>query len=581
MIRPLTTPLVSLEDGAAYHQWLTACFRDGVTTGAVLEILARDASDMALVRSAQLCLLDDRYSAAKDFAVRARLSNRPEIRAFADALLARATIFNRSKVGQSETDGAFPILPALHKSLSELVTIESRSLIKLEAECVLRLTLAIAYQQVNKFQDALEQASETLLLAESLGLSRTRQSAMSIITGSLVVLGRLGETLRVLQHERLKETTETYFAEEYARQSADILLSLGDHRGAYEVLDTINPEARNDLIKAWKQLYKALLGEADPHQGIYTDYTWAGSYVWLTQAMFLLTEVTALPRLTATMAKREALLRDIIALSKRDEKIRDPWVMAMESWIRGLAHLWLGEVSLASNTLDTTKSFEREWLDLRCLHAALRLEVSLNLNDPPLQNTRRCEEDLRAVFEDARALPYASRAGLAERMKRWHPLAAAYAAVMPTPITELASATESILKSGQKCTVYGFVMPPVYAAELIFRCLGFDTRRNYNFVQAPLNKVQICQRDVLLSTFGNTSLWLPVISVPHLIYGLTKAGDRRPEYRQTAQNLAHDFGIVPVTKTAYAELELSRIAHLTQHLLSDTINPQQFAEMIQ
>jgi hypothetical protein len=118
---------------------------------------------------------------------------------------------------------------------------------------------------------------------------------------------------------------------------------------------------------------------------------------------------------------------------------------------------------------------------------------------------------------------------------------------------------------------------PVYAAELILRCLGFDSRRDHSFTQAPLNKTQLEQRDTLLIPFGETQVWRPVVSVSHIIYGLIKAGEGREAYFQTAHNLAFDFGLVPETKAAYADAEMNRVERATRQLLSGAISPAQFA----
>ena len=140
------------------------------------------------------------------------------------------------------------------------------------------------------------------------------------------------------------------------------------------------------------------------------------------------------------------------------------------AWTRSLAYLWLGETGLAGNALGLQQPKFREWLDIRLVVAAARLELSLQLNDPGPQSARKSEDDLRAVFEDAKDLPYASRKGLAQRVQRWHPLVAAYCAVMPNPIPEFQETTEMILRVGATNTVYGLVMSPVYSAELILRC---------------------------------------------------------------------------------------------------------------
>jgi len=236
----------------------------------------------------------------------------------------------------------------------------------------------------------------------------------------------------------------------------------------------------------------------------------------------------------------------------------------MATWARGLAYLWLGETGRVGAVLGSQAAPFKECLDIRLLLTALRFELTLQLRDPKLYSARQCETDLRAVFNDAKELPHASRIGLAYRLGRWHPLVAAYCTVMPNPIPELQFAAEIILDVGATNRVYGTVMPSAYAVELILRCLRLSEKQ---FVQAPLNKLQIDQRNKLMSTHRNACYRRPVISSIHLIYALYKVGEGRPEYSSAAQTVANDFGIVPTTRASYATDYLALLKDLIGALL--------------
>jgi tetratricopeptide (TPR) repeat protein len=520
-------------------------------------------------------------SRARFLAQKARQGGCSDTRAFADALLTYL-ILRDSRAEQRWDDlGAAPrFIPALKAILNELHAREQQTSLGLEAEARLHLVIANVFQQVAEFENAERHASHALILAETLDLPITRETAVTFMTCSLLGMGRLSESLDIMSGElRRAEALSSPSKDENERLYAETLFTLGDHYGALDILDRlqyVSPE--NTWAHATATLFRSLIGEDPRLDASPPEYEWSSLYNWLQDIMSLLVHYGSLPHLNPLASEREASLRRVIQLSQPGKKFRDPWNHVYELWVRSLAYLHLGETGMAGITVGNYQVKFREWLDMRLVLAAIRLELALQLRDPQIQSARKSEDELRSVFEDAKTIPSASREGLAQRLQRWHPTVAAYCSVMPDPIPELLTSSDMILRiKGPTCTAYGLQFPAVYAAELVLRSLRLGDKQ---FIQAPLNKGQICQREQLLGRYRNADYWRPVVSGAHLVFGLMKAGEGRPKHHIAAQRVASDFGITPQTRAAYAAGYMELVEDSIKKLLSGTMNPESFAEFL-
>jgi hypothetical protein len=256
-----------------------------------------------------------------------------------------------------------------------------------------------------------------------------------------------------------------------------------------------------------------------------------------------------------------------------------PWYELLNRWMRGIGFLWQGKTTAVLSALSSLAKANPQWLDIRILLAGLKLEVSLSFNHPELQ-TQLYEQELRDVFATASTLPFASRQGLANLLQRWHPLAAAYAAVMPDPIFELQSSTQSILQVGESNAVYGSTIAPAHAAELLLRSLGYDLRHR-SFTQSRLNGDNRKKRDELLTHEGQVPYWRPTISSITLVYGLVKADHQKPHYRDTAEALVRDYGLIPHTEAVDIDVyQLKTLKNATKKLLCGHITIKGFCNEV-
>jgi hypothetical protein len=180
---------------------------------------------------------------------------------------------------------------------------------------------------------------------------------------------------------------------------------------------------------------------------------------------------------------------------------------------------------------------------------------------------------------DATAL--ANPIELADLMLRWHPLVAAYLALMPNPIGVFLRHprfTETMLSiQGRHAQAHGLRLPTQYALEVVLRAFGFDRigRGEHEFKpfrQAPLNQRMIAQRDALETHNDPEPYWRPVISAAQLAYALVKA-DEHPQslHRQIARQLRREYGFVPTSKGDYAEVERRQLERSLEQLLEGQV----------
>ena len=572
---------VDLSNGTAYESWLQDSRINGLSLEETIDILEKHGTPLALLRASTLALdlPGNDTQKIRSLALSARMAGGENIAAFSDALLAYASLRDiRATEGSSDARGVSALIPGLGLTLSRLVETPKVSTLGFEAEIRLHLTLSNAYQQLGDFAEAMTHASKALLLADSLNLPLTKATSLAFVSCCLNGLGRLSECYGLLETglKKFPAGGAQSIKEEFQRFMANTLFSLGDHYGGLELLDEmlfINPSL--DWARSEKLLWRGLIGEDMGPTVPHFEHEWASLYNWLLEALFNLVQVGALPDTSAFQDVRTETFQRVVEICKPGATIRDLWTETLEVWASSLAYMRLGKFSLAGHVLSKVR-FDHltEFLDIRLWLAAARLDLSLQLNDPMIQSPEQSETEFRSVFKDAENLPYASRKGLAQRVKRWHPLVAAYCAVMPDPIPEFRDATETILRIGNPNTVYGLQIPPVYACELVLRDLRVADRQ---FVHAPLNKYQIDQRDKLMGNYGGMPYWRPVVGGVHLAFGLVKVGRGASDYIKAAKAIVADFGVMPTTKAEYAKGYVELLNDLTAELLEGAIDVETFS----
>lgn len=227
----------------------------------------------------------------------------------------------------------------------------------------------------------------------------------------------------------------------------------------------------HDAIHAyqtWTHLYAGDLTFPDV-----PDVQFLDKYQWQIEALHLAgNQDTEFPSPTAQQRRREAWQR-VLDLSS-EQRVENTLTVDVlfNSWLRGRMHLALGRYDLASHEQRHLPVASREMLADRALIAALKLDIAMS--PALLEETwvQEASQELRAVFRDARAIPFADTDTLRKLVLRWHPQVAAYAALMDDPIVEFSPIVENVIVAMERTTWRGKRVPPTvypYLTRLALR----------------------------------------------------------------------------------------------------------------
>ncbi|MFZ5990187.1 MAG: hypothetical protein ACOYW9_00215 [Deinococcota bacterium] len=466
----------------------------------------------------------------------------------------------------------------LKYELEEIERQKKPTLLLVEAQLRLKMYLSLAYQQSGDFEAALREADQAKLLASALALPQAHHACMNLIACSLHGLGRMSEMHSLLQ-TALDSQAIPRLQADFRRQLADVVFFGGNLEGALSLLSEV-PTLDKSLTwpEAYGQFYKALEGVGGREERALSNHSFAALTVPLVEALHQLAKALGLPRSQEHMAKRKQLLKVALEHARSEALDRDPWARIIGGWLQGTVYRHLGRHRKAVEIVDEIPKPFPESFTARLLLAGLRLELALGMQTGSGRAIRSFEDELRQVFDDARKTAFAVPSGLARRLVHWHPLAATYAAVMPTPIGELVWCREIILRVEPPCQVYGAKVDPAFMAELVLRSLDVDLVEGGSFVSANLNsRIRRKQRDVLLSDYGEVKYWRPVVSAIQLAFGLACSAQGNQTYFEAAREVVSEFGLIPRQRGDYQADRLQNLASMTQGLINQEITPAEFA----
>ncbi|MBZ9713099.1 hypothetical protein [Deinococcus multiflagellatus] len=259
--------------------------------------------------------------------------------------------------------------------------------------------------------------------------------------------------------------------------------------------------------------------------------------MWQLEAGHLFAAAESLPPAGKALAQREQVLREVLAISEQSV-LRDIFDsdQLFGRWVRGRARLLLGEYGVAVQELAGGTQAQAEDLFNRALLAALDLELAMTPLDKLRLPLHEAEQRFRAVFEDARTIPYADPEGLAALVGRWHPQAAVYAALMPQPVLEFLPALDLILRVSNRASWRGQAVPAPLVAHLTrlglrVPTIGLSVGGNVAYQIARLGREE-----------NGVKIWGPVLPLLPMLVALARGG---PDHLTTARRAWKDFGVLP------------------------------------
>jgi hypothetical protein len=568
---------IDYQSPSAFHSWYQTQLESGRSPLEVLEELAQDPSPWALCRQMCIAHWSDLWKVREQLTQKCLYSSYKFIEAYAVSLDAYREIvkFNTSTDGYNSLAQQYhPMLEGYIKKVLE----GGRTPIGCEVEASLRAACGLIFFDLGNYDRAAEECSQAIYWIKKSGANFLLSKCRSLFVSIQSRAGRLDEAILTIEEERRNASRAKSSFPFQERAYAEILFYLGHADLSLNLLHKLEAEVEGTnkgLVQNTIERILCLLGRSGGTKRVNELYT-HDAREWIIESVGSLVQHSSLPVTAQTRDRKDALLLNAIKVWTENRYLELSWQSALGHWITGIANLWLGKTSSAVAALtsipeEVTKT---QWLDLRILRVGLGLELSLHLNNPELKPDPYIGE-LRRILADADTIKMASKKELLERFKRWHPIAAAFAAVMPDGIVELQEATRAIMQVGYRNVVHGISLPPAYMVELILRSLDVDRIPAYRFTQSDPGGGR-SKRNQLMSKYGGMDYWLPTVSAIRLIYGLKKSG-----YSETALKIANEYGILPHSHAEYAMVPvLERISEITQQLLLDKLSTRDFANQI-
>lgn len=454
-----------------------------------------------------------------------------------------------------------------------------------EAMVVTQLSLASFYLLAECFDEALSIASEGLFWAKELGAGVLVAQLQSVLLSVQLANANLEEVLRVASATNMGFLPEVDAL--YQQVFCGVALSqLGAWRRAGSLLLGLtkahplnhDPKKWRDVelcIHAEKQYLDLFCGVGGLQGEVIKDHH---PNEWLAQAYRELLRAQAIPKLNARQLKlRNKHFRSAARIAQQDYSAAPDLRNELNAvWLCAYASLRQGKTALVVAALSACPTVKKGWLDLRILLAGLKLELALSLQQP-LLSPLVFEQEIKLVLKEAVTIEPASRSGLADLLMRWHPLAAAYLALVPDSPAEFKRASRAVLSVGRSNGVYDILLAPAFACELILRSFELDLSLA-RFEPSDPGASRKKKLELLVQQ-GELDYWRPCFSVMLIVYGFKKLA--LPAYDAQADLLLKTFGVMPVTKSSYSLVPLlERIAGLVDLLVSNDLSPKGFADSV-
>ncbi len=446
-----------------------------------------------------------------------------------------------------------------------------------EAQIGIIVPMCVLLTLNHRHADAIELASQGLYLAEQLQAPVTIARLRARLIDHMGNAGKAVDTVALVEEDR--KQAFRYSPHNSDTELAAALYGLGNLEKASEVMtaliNTLAGERRSRVLE-FKNRQEAFWGIGGLEEPLEPPALGTMPSQWIHNTCRELMRAYGTPREGNSSATRATHFANAIELCRTTAEVKNTWGLLFSQWATATAYMGRGEFADAVGIVEHMSVANPEWLSIRTLWLGAALEMSLSWQAPEGCSTARYERKLRDLFEDATHLRFASPTGLAQLLHRWHPVAAAYMALVPNPIQACAPATRSVMKVGQ----YNFAcddvsIPPVMACDLLLRALDLDLRRDFAFAQGDAGGQRFKKKHLLQKT-GEVEVWRLPVSAVKLAYGLMR--HQGTDYHERASSVIETYGIRPITAALYPMVGvLDEIERCTKELLAGYITTKGFA----
>jgi tetratricopeptide (TPR) repeat protein len=550
------------------------------------ELMALNSPEAAF-RAAEVAFIADDIEAAREAGLKALYSNRRVVQLGATAFLAYVECVGLSReVGCADHAGPGQVLESVRGALAAIQALPDRDAFTLEVQARTTAYLAKVHAYRKEYADAANRYGEALVMARALRLEQLQGFVESKQFVASVSLGRLNSSLTQLPAILARPGLVADRVHDYRLMEAVSLFALGACDRALATLEGMVVFAADpDHVPGMVQLLRLLEGIEAADSTPIDSYIEGHHHRWLRHALLHLARASELRAPGADRAAFQGALMACLEECRRDDQVYDEEMTAWRGWIRGLCHHWLGQHQLAAQHLGRVRFSTEEMLDLRLMLAALKLEVCLSPSELPSEPIIETVNEIRAVFALAEQLSFASSNGLARRMQRWHPTAAAFCAVLPEPVEALLEARAGILDlraaNGVQDQAHGVSLPPQVVLEVILNAWGLQSK-TLGLRLPNLSEDQAFRRNKLKSRTGNAVHWRTPVSASVLAFGMVQVFEATKDeaYRFAAMAISLEFGVVPDGKTVLAKRELEQLRDHLQGLIEGRITTRGFVSNI-
>ncbi len=552
-------------DPFRFRSWLGALRQAGWTPLTIAQALPEQLGPAGQVRRAALYEQGGEATLALQLAGSAVMDNNVVIRALGFALLSRndtAAVLQECARG-ARSDARSAAAPALASVLRDLRTSPSNGGLALEATVSILIALAEQHIEAGDIQHALERASEAVLSAQALGVDSLLRAARLAYATCAFRADRFADAL--LQYSLVSEDPQVGARQAlHARTNMALILNrFGNDEGAIALLDMVRRDHPDDpAVRVTHQFILAWLGilpEGAPIQECPSN-----SYDRVTLALRLLEP-------QQDRSAQDAL--DVLAIL-REWRPQSASLRGLLPWLQGVAHLRLNEPLLAARRIQGAPAGVP---DQQALLLALQLDIAFHPGGHGTFCPATVCRHMRQLFE--RLPDQAARLGLARRLARWHPTAAAFLACAPEPVLECVDvAIGSVFRDGRPILVQGTrVSTRLVFVQRTLEAFGIDANVPRDQSE-EYRRLHLALREDVQGVTRRRHVVPPAVLAYHL---KRMDGTGQGAWTRCAQEVAAAYGLVPRTEGAYLREQRGALQDLLSRFLEGNLPPDDAHDELQ
>ncbi|MDP9766147.1 hypothetical protein [Deinococcus enclensis] len=550
----------TLESPRAWGQWRLDQASNKVTHDDSIAELKQLTGDYAALRILQLYSVkgepfgEDAHAYAKA----CLKSDNPVIRAFALVLLAadeRVTRMATSTQTAHEIDTE-PAISMIREQLDIIRASECKTDFALEVQAQILYDLSVLHREMGNEAESMKIASEGIYLSLPLGYTNLTSSLRMSYALSAMGSGKSQEALQKYLEVRNTPGANTRQRLYSTLNVVNLYVLSGDYPSALDIIRDAEQEYPGSPEVGVTRQFVEGLSALLPLDAAILPFP-AQSRSTLNRALQIVSN--------SEMNPRACLYNDALALLK-DIPESAAFFRIITRWLQVHCLFRTGKPFLAAQRLG---DFDASYPILRLFLLALRIEMALHPDGYERDALGDLTRDLARSFEQ---LP--NRCAAAKLLTLWYPTAAAFVAMSPYSVAELADeAMPGIFADGRPAQIYGQPVPaklPFVQATLEAFGIPADVPRDMSSERERM-------RAALTTTWGSSERTLPVIAPALLIVNYIRLAEREGGlWINAARQLEKMHGLIPKTTGTHLREQRGTLHDALEGLITGEIDSRAF-----